>query len=102
MPLFYHADVEISKKVIEAVSAGGAKVVEFTNRGDRAFEVFRELVTHFDKATYESALRSAGFSDIRWHAVRLDPAGAEAHGTDYWAEYLGNPPIVGLECRRTA
>jgi SAM-dependent methyltransferase len=65
-------------------------------------EVFRFEVTHFDRTTYESALRSAGFSDIRWHAVQLDPAGAEAHGADYWAEYLGNPPIVGLECRRSA
>jgi len=47
IPLFYHANVETAKKVIEAISAGGGKVIEFTNRGDRAFEVFRELLVHF-------------------------------------------------------
>jgi SAM-dependent methyltransferase len=63
-------------------------------------DVFRFEVTHFEKATYEAALCAAGFSDIRWHPVRLDPAGVAAHGAGYWSEYLGNPPIVGLECRR--
>jgi len=50
VPLFYHGDVEISKKIVAALSAGGCKVIEFTNRGDRAFEVFRELIVHFEKA----------------------------------------------------
>jgi len=50
VPLFYNADFEVSKKIVEALSAGGCKVIEFTNRGDRAFEVFRELIVHFDKA----------------------------------------------------
>jgi hypothetical protein len=63
-------------------------------------DVFRFRVTHFEKATYEAALRTAGFSGIRWHPVRLDPVGIAAHGAAYWSEYLGNPPIVGLECRR--
>jgi len=50
VPLFYNADLEVSEKIVEALSAGGCKVIEFTNRGDRAFEVFRELIVHFDKA----------------------------------------------------
>ena len=50
VPLFYHSDVEVSKKVVEAIAAGGAKVIEFTNRGDRAFEVLRELIIHLEKA----------------------------------------------------
>ncbi len=43
VPLFYHADVDISKKVLKACYDGGARLLEFTNRGDFAFEVFREL-----------------------------------------------------------
>ncbi|HBX69496.1 MAG TPA: bifunctional 4-hydroxy-2-oxoglutarate aldolase/2-dehydro-3-deoxy-phosphogluconate aldolase [Chloroflexi bacterium] len=43
VPLFYHPDVEISKQVTQAVADGGARVLEFTNRGDFAFEVFKEL-----------------------------------------------------------
>jgi len=50
VPLFYHGDVEVAKQVVAAISGGGGKVIEFTNRGDRAFEVFRELVVQLDRA----------------------------------------------------
>ncbi|MFZ2286652.1 MAG: bifunctional 4-hydroxy-2-oxoglutarate aldolase/2-dehydro-3-deoxy-phosphogluconate aldolase [Bacteroidales bacterium] len=40
VPLFYSNDEEICKKVISACYEGGAKVFEFTNRGDFAHEVF--------------------------------------------------------------
>ena len=40
VPLFYHHDEEICKEVISACHAGGARVFEFTNRGDFAHEVF--------------------------------------------------------------
>jgi 2-dehydro-3-deoxyphosphogluconate aldolase / (4S)-4-hydroxy-2-oxoglutarate aldolase len=50
VPVFYNDDVETSKQVISACSAGGAKVVEFTNRGDLAYQVFSELIRHFAKA----------------------------------------------------
>lgn len=43
VPLFYHSDAEICKEVIKACHHGGAKVFEFTNRGDFAHEVFAEV-----------------------------------------------------------
>ncbi len=43
VPLFYHPDVEIGKQILKACHSGGAKVVEFTNRGDFAHEVFGSL-----------------------------------------------------------
>lgn len=43
VPLFYHPDPEVCKAVITACHAGGAKVFEFTNRGDFAHEVFGEV-----------------------------------------------------------
>ena len=43
VPLFYHSDLELSKHILEACYDGGARVLEFTNRGDYAHEVFREL-----------------------------------------------------------
>jgi len=43
VPLFYNADLEISKQVIQAVYKGGARLLEFTARGDFAHEVFGEL-----------------------------------------------------------
>ena len=43
VPVFYHADIEICKKVVKACYDGGVRVFEFTNRGDFAHEVFSEL-----------------------------------------------------------
>lgn len=43
VPLFYDKDLETSKKVVEAVYKGGARLLEFTARGDFAHEVFGEL-----------------------------------------------------------
>lgn len=43
VPVFYHKDLEVCKKVIKACYNGGARVFEFTNRGDFAHEVFGEL-----------------------------------------------------------
>lgn len=63
VPLFYNSDVETSIKIVEALAAGGAKVIEFTNRGDRAFEVFRELITHFEKADPSLILGAGSVAD---------------------------------------
>lgn len=49
VPVFYHADPGIAKQVAEAVHDGGARVLEFTNRGDFAYQVFAELVKWCEK-----------------------------------------------------
>ncbi len=46
VPVFYHKDIEVAKKVLKACYAGGIRVFEFTNRGDFAHEVFGELVKY--------------------------------------------------------
>jgi 2-dehydro-3-deoxyphosphogluconate aldolase/(4S)-4-hydroxy-2-oxoglutarate aldolase len=43
VPLFYHPDTEVVKKVVEAAYQGGARIFEWTNRGDYAHEVFAEV-----------------------------------------------------------
>ncbi|MBT8299440.1 MAG: bifunctional 4-hydroxy-2-oxoglutarate aldolase/2-dehydro-3-deoxy-phosphogluconate aldolase [Maribacter sp.] len=43
VPLFYHPDVALGKEVLKACYDGGARLMEFTARGDFAFEVFLEL-----------------------------------------------------------
>ena len=43
VPLFFHPNVELGKKVLKACHDGGARLLEFTSRGDFAFEVFGEL-----------------------------------------------------------
>ncbi|WP_298484493.1 bifunctional 4-hydroxy-2-oxoglutarate aldolase/2-dehydro-3-deoxy-phosphogluconate aldolase [uncultured Maribacter sp.] len=43
VPLFYNPDIELGKKVLKACYDGGARLMEFTARGDFAYEVFNEL-----------------------------------------------------------
>ncbi|WP_188812923.1 bifunctional 4-hydroxy-2-oxoglutarate aldolase/2-dehydro-3-deoxy-phosphogluconate aldolase [Hymenobacter cavernae] len=43
VPVFYHADVAYAKRIVQACYAGGLRVFEFTNRGEKAFEVFSAL-----------------------------------------------------------
>ena len=50
VPVFYHQDLETAKRIIAACAEGGARAVEFTNRGDNAWRVFSDLVIHFAKA----------------------------------------------------
>ncbi len=51
VPVFYHPDPDIAVNVIKACLDGGAHCFEFTNRGDRAFEVFREIATRLKSDT---------------------------------------------------
>lgn len=43
VPLFYHSDINTAKSIADACYQGGAKAIEFTNRGDFAHETFGEL-----------------------------------------------------------
>ena len=48
VPIFYNGDIEVATRIVEACINGGARCVEFTNRGDQAHIVFEELVRRFD------------------------------------------------------
>ena len=46
VPLFYHHDIEVAKSVLKACYDGGARLMEFTNRGDFAIEIFNQLIKY--------------------------------------------------------
>ena len=50
IPVFYHPDVDVCMRVIQACANGGAKCIEFTNRGDFASHVFHTVTSHFATA----------------------------------------------------
>lgn len=56
VPVFYHADAEIAKKVVKACYDGGIRAFEFTNRGDFAHEVFAEVVKFAAKECPDMAM----------------------------------------------
>ncbi|WP_299710807.1 bifunctional 4-hydroxy-2-oxoglutarate aldolase/2-dehydro-3-deoxy-phosphogluconate aldolase [uncultured Tenacibaculum sp.] len=43
VPLFYHEDINLSKQILKACYDGGARLLEFTSRGDFSHQVFEEL-----------------------------------------------------------
>lgn len=94
VPVFYHADVEVAKKVVAACAAGGARVVEFTNRGDNAYRVFSDLVLHFAKADPSVIL---GVGSV------LDPATAALYissGANFVVGSVLNPEVAKVCNRR--
>ncbi len=50
IPVFYDPDADVCRQVIQACANGGAKCVEFTNRGDFAAHVFLDVTRHFATA----------------------------------------------------
>ena len=63
MPLFYHPDVELGKEVLTACYKGGAHLLEFTNRGDFAHEVFGELNKYCRKELPEMIMGVGSVND---------------------------------------
>lgn len=76
VPLFYHGDFETAREVFLACGRGGARVVEFTNRGDNALEVFR-LVTAYCAAQAPEIVPGAGSIVDAPTAALFIAAGAE-------------------------
>ena len=76
IPVFYHADFETAKNVITACADGGACVIEFTNRGDRAIHVFTQLREYFAAKRPEIVLGVGSIVDAPTAALYI-MAGAD-------------------------
>ena len=63
VPIFYHPDSETAKSIVSACHAAGATVAEFTNRGDRAIEVFKTLAMMRDTQMPEMILGVGSIAD---------------------------------------
>jgi 2-dehydro-3-deoxyphosphogluconate aldolase/(4S)-4-hydroxy-2-oxoglutarate aldolase len=94
VPLFYNGDIETSVGLAAACSRGGAKVVEFTNRGEGAYPVFTELVKHFASADAEVILGVGSIMDAPTAALYL------AAGANFVVGPGFNPEIAKLCNRR--
>ncbi len=63
VPLFYHQDIEVCKKVVKACYEGGARLFEFTSRGDFAHEVFAQLIKYATKELPEMIIGVGSVTD---------------------------------------
>ncbi|WAC11342.1 bifunctional 4-hydroxy-2-oxoglutarate aldolase/2-dehydro-3-deoxy-phosphogluconate aldolase [Dyadobacter pollutisoli] len=91
LPLFYHADIEIAKEVINASYRGGARAFEFTNRGENAFNVFTELLAHVKESLPGLSLGIGTIYDVETAQKFIDA------GTDFIVTPCLNPE-VGRAC----
>lgn len=71
VPVFYHPDVEVCAEVIRACARGGARAVEFTNRGDFAWETFTALSKEFARTDPDILLGVGSILDAATAALYL-------------------------------
>ncbi len=93
VPLFYHSDLEICKQVVTACYRGGARLLEFTNRGDFAHEVFGEL-SHYIRAELTEMMLGVG---------SVTDAGTASLFMQLGADFVVTPVLredIALVCNR--
>jgi 2-dehydro-3-deoxyphosphogluconate aldolase/(4S)-4-hydroxy-2-oxoglutarate aldolase len=94
VPVFYEKDVETAKKIVEACTNGGARVIEFTNRGDFAYEVFGKLVQWCNDNVPDAALGVGTVIDSETAALYINS------GANFVVGPILNPEIARLCNRR--
>jgi len=94
LPLFYHGEVETAAGLVSACARGGARLVEFTNRGELAYPVFAELVGHFGKSDPSVILGTGSVLDASTAALFI------AAGANFIVGPSFNPEIARLCNRR--
>jgi 2-dehydro-3-deoxyphosphogluconate aldolase/(4S)-4-hydroxy-2-oxoglutarate aldolase len=94
VPVFYHPDVAVAKKIAEAVAAGGARIIEFTNRGDFAPLVFTELSRYLAKENPKIILGVGSVVDAPTAALYI------ASGANFVVGPNLNPEVARLCNRR--
>jgi 2-dehydro-3-deoxyphosphogluconate aldolase/(4S)-4-hydroxy-2-oxoglutarate aldolase len=93
VPVFYNNDLSIAKKIVTACADGSARLVEFTNRGDRAWNVFTELVAFFEQANPAVILGVGSVIDTPTAALYI------ASGANFVVGPVLNPEVA-LMCNR--
>jgi 2-dehydro-3-deoxyphosphogluconate aldolase/(4S)-4-hydroxy-2-oxoglutarate aldolase len=94
IPVFYHKDVEVAKQIVAACAAGGARVIEFTNRGDFAYHVFTELSRHFAQTAPQVILGVGSVVDAPTAAMYI------ASGANFVVGPILNAEVARLCNRR--
>jgi 2-dehydro-3-deoxyphosphogluconate aldolase/(4S)-4-hydroxy-2-oxoglutarate aldolase len=94
VPVFYNGDLEVATQIVTACAEGGAKVVEFTNRGDFAYQVFGELVKRFALTHPDVILGIGSVSDPGTAALYIN------NGANFVVGPVLNPDVAKVCNRR--
>jgi 2-dehydro-3-deoxyphosphogluconate aldolase/(4S)-4-hydroxy-2-oxoglutarate aldolase len=94
VPVFYNGSLEKAIKIVEACAKGGITVAEFTNRGDQAMEVFKELVNYFAQNNPEIILGVGSIADAPTAGIAI------AYGANFVVGPMLNPDVAKVCNRR--
>ncbi len=94
VPVFFHKDIDICKNVVRACYDGGARIFEFTNRGDRAHLVFTELITWAEKELPDMILGVGSVVDAPTAALYIQL------GANFVVSPVLNPDMASVCNRR--
>ncbi len=94
LPLFYSPDPALATRIVAACRAGGARAIEFTDRGDRAWLVFRDLVEARDRDGLRVALGAGSVVDAQTAALYI------GLGADFVVGPTFDPDVARLCNRR--
>lgn len=94
VPLFFLADTEVAANIGQALAEGGSRLLEFTNRGDFAIEVFGALVKQAAGSAPDLIIGAGSIEDAPTAALFL------AHGANFIVGPTFNEEIARLCNRR--
>jgi 2-dehydro-3-deoxyphosphogluconate aldolase/(4S)-4-hydroxy-2-oxoglutarate aldolase len=94
VPVFYNGDPDKARKIVRACVEGGARVVEFTNRGDLAFRVFADLAEYAALDLPEAILGVGSVVDAATAAIYINS------GANFVVGPILNPEIARICNRR--
>jgi 2-dehydro-3-deoxyphosphogluconate aldolase/(4S)-4-hydroxy-2-oxoglutarate aldolase len=94
VPLFYHADASVAQDVVRACAEGGSRVMEFTNRGEKALPVFIALNDYIEAQKVPVVLGVGSVQDAPTAAIYI------AYGANFIVSPSFNPEVARLCNRR--
>jgi 2-dehydro-3-deoxyphosphogluconate aldolase/(4S)-4-hydroxy-2-oxoglutarate aldolase len=94
IPVFTHPDPDVCIGAIQACANGGAKCIEFTNRGQFAADVFATVTRHFAKEDPTVIMGVGSVVDAPTAGVFI------AHGANFVVGPVLNPEVARVCNRR--
>ncbi|HEU4531285.1 MAG TPA: bifunctional 4-hydroxy-2-oxoglutarate aldolase/2-dehydro-3-deoxy-phosphogluconate aldolase [Steroidobacteraceae bacterium] len=94
IPVFYHPDAQTCIRVIQACANGGAKCIEYTNRGEFAAHTFYEVTRHFAAADPSVIMGVGSIVDAPTAGIYI------ANGARFVVGPLLNPDVARVCNRR--
>jgi 2-dehydro-3-deoxyphosphogluconate aldolase / (4S)-4-hydroxy-2-oxoglutarate aldolase len=84
LPLYFHANAEVSVNVLKALYAAGIRAVEYTNRGKEALQNFKVLVT----------VRDSNFKDMQLGIGTIKNELDAKYFIDAGADFIISPGMI--------